>query len=284
MHKTNNRVVLLGTGNPNPDPIHSGPSAAIIVDRRAYIVDFGAGLVRQGAALTPRYGGDIEALDAKNLNTAFLTHLHSDHTIVYPDLILTPWVMGRDEPLEVYGPAGLTGMTEDILKAYQEDIKYRLYGSEPTNNQGWRVNAHEIGEGVVYQDQNVEVEAFLVKHGSWPNAFGFRFTTPDKVIVISGDTAPCENIKKFSQGADILIHEVYSQQAFERQDNLWKRYHSNHHTSTRELAEMAKETKPDLLVLYHTLYWGSSKQDLLNEIGEIYEGKVVVGADLQVIE
>jgi len=284
MRKTNTRVVLLGTGNPNPDPIHSGPSTAILVDQRSYIVDFGAGLVRQAAALTPRYGGDIEALDAKNLNTAFLTHLHSDHTIGYPDLILTPWVMGRDVPLEVYGPEGLTGMTEDTLKAYQEDIKYRLYGSEPTNNQGWRVNAHEIGEGVVYQDQNVEVEAFLVKHGSWPNAFGFRFTTPDKVIVISGDTAPCENIEKYSLGADILIHEVYSQQAFERQDNLWKRYHSNHHTSTRELAEMAKETKPDLLVLYHTLYWGSSEQDLLNEIGENYEGKVVVGVDLQVYE
>lgn len=284
MSAAKTKVILLGSGNPNPDPNHLGPSVAIIANDTTYIVDFGPGLVRQAAALSPRYGGDIQALDVKNLKTAFLTHLHSDHTIGFPDLILTPWVMGRDEPLEVYGPKGLTAMTENTLKAYQEDIKYRLYGSEPANNQGWRVFAHEIEEGVVYKDRNVEVEAFLVRHGHLPNAFGFRFTTPDKVIVISGDTAPCENIKKYSQCADILIHEVYSKHAFDRQSDLWKRYHLIHHTSTHELAELAKETKPALLVLYHILYWGRSEQDLLDEIGEIYDGTVLVGADLQVFE
>ena len=284
MSATKTKVVLLGTGNPNPDPNHSGPSVAIIANERPYLVDFGAGLIRQAAALTPRYGGAIAALDVRNLKTAFLTHLHSDHTVGYPDLILTPWVMGRNEPLEVYGPKGLTAMTEYTLKAYQEDIKYRLYGMEPANNQGWRVNAYEIEEGVIYQDQNVEVEAFLVKHGDWPNAFGFRFTSADKVIVISGDTAPCESIKNYSKNADILVHEVYYKGAFDRQDDLWKRYHLDHHTSTHELAELAKETKPKLLVLYHTLYWGSDEQDLLDEIGEIYNGLVVVGADFQVFE
>ena len=284
MSATKTKVVLLGTGNPNPDPNHSGPSVAIIANERPYLVDFGAGLIRQAAALTPRYGGAIAALDVRNLKTAFLTHLHSDHTVGYPDLILTPWVMGRNEPLEVYGPKGLTAMTEYTLKAYQEDIKYRLYGMEPANNQGWRVNAYEIEEGVIYQDQNVEVEAFLVKHGDWPNAFGFRFTSADKVIVISGDTAPCESIKKYSKNVDILVHEVYYKGAFDRQDDLWKRYHLDHHTSTHELAELAKETKPKLLVLYHTLYWGSDEQDLLDEIGEIYNGLVVVGADFQVFE
>ena len=284
MSATKTKVVLLGTGNPNPDPKHSGPSVAIIANERPYLVDFGAGLIRQAAALTPRYGGAIAALDIRNLKTAFLTHLHSDHTVGYPDLILTPWVMGRDEPLEVYGPEGLSAMTENTLRAYQEDIKYRQYGLEPANNQGWRVNAYEIEEGVIYQDQNVEVEAFLVKHGDWPNAFGFRFTSADKVIVISGDTAPCENIKKYSKNADILVHEVYYKRAFDRQADQWKRYHLDHHTSTYELADLAKEAKPKLLVLYHTLYWGGDEQDLLDEIGEIYDGLVVVGADFQIFE
>jgi ribonuclease Z len=262
--------------------MHSGPSVVIIVNERPYLVDFGAGLVRQAAALTPRYGGSIAALESNNLKTAFLTHLHSDHTVGYPDLILTPWVMGRAEPLEVYGPEGLIALTKHTLKAYQADINYRLYGSEPANNQGWRVNPHEIEEGVVYKDHHVEVEAFLVKHGNWSNAFGFRFTTEDKVIVISGDTAPCENIKKYSYGADILIHEVYYKQAFGLQPDLWKKYHLEHHTSTHELAEMAKQTKPKLLVLYHTLFWGGDEQDLLDEIGGIYDGVVIVGKDLQV--
>jgi len=284
MSSPKSQVILLGTGNPNPDPKHSGCSVAIIANDTPYIVDFGVGLIRQAAALTPRYGGDIDAVEIKNLNTAFLTHLHSDHTIGFPDLILTPWAMGRNQPLEVYGPEGISEMTEYILKAYQEDIKNRLYGLEPANNQGWRVNAHEIEEGVIYKDPNVKVEAFLVKHGSWPNAYGFRFTTPDKIIVISGDTAPCDNIQNQSQGADILIHEVYYKKAFDRKDDFWKKYHSINHTSTHELAEMVNITKPKLLILYHTLFWGGNEQDLLAEIAEIYDGAVIVGSDLQVFE
>ena len=276
------KVILLGTGNPNPDPKHLGCSLIILVDETPYVVDFGAGLVRQAAALTPEYGGTIEELDIKNLTLAFLTHMHSDHTIGYPDLILTPWVMGRETPLEVYGPDGISEMSENILNAYRDDINYRLYGLEPANNEGWRVNATEIREGVVYEDVGVKVEAFLVKHGTWPNAYGYRFTTPDKVIVISGDTAPCENIIQYSRGADILIHEVYYKKAFDEKDEFWKRYHSINHTSTYDLAEIASETRPGLLVLYHTLFWGGSEQEILEEIAQGYDGKVVVGADLQV--
>jgi ribonuclease Z len=282
MNSSRTKVILLGTGNPNPDPKHLGCSLIILVDEKPYVVDFGAGLVRQAAALTPEYGGTIEELDIKNLTLAFLTHMHSDHTIGYPDLILTPWVTGRETPLEVYGPDGISEMSENILNAYRDDIKYRLYGLEPANNEGWRVNAHEIREGVVYEDGGVKVEAFLVKHGTWPNAYGYRFTTPDKVIVISGDTAPCENIIQYSRGADILIHEVYYKKAFDEQDEFWKRYHSINHTSTYDLAEIASETRPGLLVLYHTLFWGGSEQEILEEIAQGYDGKVVVGADLQV--
>ncbi|MFC2053411.1 MBL fold metallo-hydrolase [Chloroflexota bacterium] len=282
MNPSRAKVILLGTGNPNPDPKHLGCSLIILVDETPYVVDFGAGLVRQAAALTPEYGGTIEELEIKNLSVAFLTHMHSDHTIGYPDLILTPWVMGRETPLEVYGPDGISEMSENILNAYRDDIKYRLYGLEPANNEGWRVNAHEIREGIVYEDVYVKVEAFLVKHGTWPNAYGYRFTTPDKVIVISGDTAPCENIIQYSRGADILIHEVYFKKAFDEQDEFWKRYHSINHTSTYDLAEIASETRPGLLVLYHTLFWGGSEQEILEEIAQGYDGKVVVGADLQV--
>ena len=102
------------------------------------------------------------------------------------------------------------------------------------------------------------------------------------MIVISGDTGPCENIIQYSRGVDILIHEVYYKKAFDEQDEFWKRYHSINHTSTYELAEIASETRPGLLVLYHTLFWGGSEQEILEEIAQGYDGKVVVGADLQV--
>lgn len=278
------KVILLGTGTPNPDPNHSGCSVAITVNETPYIIDFGPGLIRQAAALSPTYGGPIPALEPERIKTAFLTHLHSDHTTGYPDLILTPWTAGRDEPLEVYGPEGIKDMTENILKAYGEDIKYRVYGSEPTNDKGWRVNVHEINPGLIYKDSHVKVEAFNVNHGTWPHAFGFRFTTPDKVIVISGDTAPCDNIIQFAKGADILIHEVYSQKGFEKRSPIWQKYHAHHHTSTHELALIAQKTQPKLLILYHVLFWGTSSQELLREIKDRYNGNVVIGSDLDIYE
>ncbi len=277
------KLIILGSGNPNPSPDQSGCSIAIIVRNTPYIVDFGPGLIRKAAKLSPNYGGKIGALDVKNIKRAFLTHLHSDHTTGYPDLILTPWVMGRDEPLEVYGPEGINAMTENILNAYQEDIKYRLYGTEPANNEGWRVNSHEFRkEGVIYQDTNVKVEAFPVPHGTWPNSWGFRFTTPDKVIVISGDTAPCEKVIEYAKGADILVHEIYSKKGFDKKNTFWKEYHSKQHTSTYELGEIASKSNPKLIVLYHILYWGSTDQELLDEIATKYKGKVIVGKDLDI--
>lgn len=273
------KVVMLGTGNPNPDPEHSGPSVTIVVNDVPYLVDFGPGIVRQAAALSRRFGGDVEGLRVKNLKRAFLTHLHSDHTTGYADLILTPWVMGRDEPLEVYGPEGIVKMTEHLLEAYREDIRYRLYGLQPANDSGWRVNAHEIEEGVIYRDEQVTVEAFKVEHGSWPNAYGYRFTTPDRVIVISGDTRPCENLLKYAKGADILVHEVYYKKGFDRYNEFWRNYHSSNHTSTLELGKIASKTRPGLVVLYHTLFWGGDEQDLLDEISTVYDGKVVAGQD-----
>ena len=274
------KVVVLGTGTPIPDPAHSGCSVAVFVGSQPYIVDFGPGVVRQLAALTPKYGGDFEGLKVESATRAFLTHMHSDHTTGYPDLIFTPWVMGRNAPLQVYGPEGIVAMTDHILAAYRQDISYRLYGLEPANNQGWRVEAHEISEGLVYEDELVTVEAFPVDHGSWPNAFGFRFTTASRVVVISGDTRPCEKLVEYAQDADVLIHEVYSAHELAKRTEIWQKYHTRNHTSTRDLGELATRTRPGLLVIYHTLDWGASENDLLAEIAETYNGDVVVARDL----
>jgi len=276
------QVVMLGTGTPNADPDRSGPAVAIVVNGTPYLVDFGPGVVRRASAMSPSYGGEMAALEVDNLAYAFLTHLHSDHTLGLPDLLLTPWVLERNRPLELYGPEGTEVLAEHILKAYDADIKYRLYGLEPANNQGWRVNVHTISEGMVYQDDNVKVEAFPVRHGTWPNAFGYRFTTPDRVIVISGDAAPGEALEKYAEGADILIHEVYSVEGFQRRDEYWQKYHRMNHTSAHELGELASRVKPGLIVLNHVLFWGASGDTILREVREKYDGEVILADDLDV--
>lgn len=278
------QVVLLGSGTPVADPYRSGCSVAIIVNAMPYIVDFGPGVVRQLSALTPYFaepGKAIDGLDLNNLTRAFLTHLHSDHSSGYADLILTPWGVGgsgRNQPLEVHGPVGLNNMTEHILKAYEADIEYRIHGIQQNNDSGWRVNSHEITEeGVIYQDSNVKVEAFPAPHGTWDNAWSFKFTTPDKTIVISGDTRPSDKLVKYAKDVDILIHGVYSRKLMH-----WAGmdYFSTHHTSTTQLGEIAKKAQPKTLVLYHVMPSGVNPQDYLDEIAEIYKGKVIFGNDL----
>lgn len=173
-----NRVILLGTGTPVPDPDHSGPATAFVVDNDAYLVDFGPGVVRRAkAAVLARR---ITALEPANLKVAFVTHLHSDHTAGYSDLILTGWTAGRRIPLEVYGPSGLQSMTEHILQAYRVDIETRTNpeGDQRGNSEGWKVNAHEIKSGVIYKDAKVTVTAFPTKHAM--ESYGYRFDTPDR--------------------------------------------------------------------------------------------------------
>jgi len=272
------KIVMLGSGTPIADPMRSGPSIAIVVDQTPYIIDFGPGLIRRAAGV---YQEGLEGLAVHHLTRAFLTHLHSDHTAGYPDLIFTAWVLGRDEPLEVYGPPGLTGMTNHILAAYSQDIHERVNGLEHGNDQGWRVNAHEIEAGMIYQDELVSVEAFPVRHGSW-QAFGYKFITPDRSIVISGDTAPLDSEAEICKGCDVLIHEVYCVEGFQRRPPMWKIYHANMHTSSHDLARLAVKTHPGLLILYHQLFWGTSEQDILDEIATIYDGTVVSGRDLDI--
>jgi ribonuclease BN (tRNA processing enzyme) len=273
------RVVLLGTGTPNADPERMGPAVAIVVNGAAYLIDAGPGIVRRAAAAAQN---GVDALRVENLDVVFLTHLHSDHTLGLSDLIFTPWVLERTAPLRVFGPSGTRSMTEHLLAAYEQDIHIRIDGLEPANHTGWQVDAREIAPGLVHQDENVRVTAFPVRHGSWPSAFGYRFDTADRTIVVSGDAAPSESIVEQCQGCDVLVHEVYSESGFARRPEVWQRYHAASHTSTRELAEIATRARPKLLVLYHQLFWGTAESDLVAEVSRYWNGRISSGRDLEV--
>ncbi len=231
------QVVMLGTGTPGPDPDRSGPP---------YLIDFGPGVVRRAKAAVIDKG--IRALEPINFRVVFATHLHSDHTVGYPDLILTPWVIGRKVPLEVYGPKGIKTMTEHILRAYEDDIKTRTnpHGNQRDFPQGGWVNAHEITAGVVYKDMNVTVTAFPTKHAM--ESFGYRFDTPDRSIVITGDTAPTQATIDACSGCDILIHEVNTLAALAARPAMFQAFAAMYHTSTAQLAELAAQAKPRLLL------------------------------------
>lgn len=276
-HRT--QVVLLGTGTPNPDPNRMGPCTAITVDDQAYIIDCGAGLVRRAQQACER---GIDALRTSNLKTLFLTHLHSDHTIGLPDIIFTPWVLGREAPLQVIGPKGTNKLIQHINAAYSEDIKARTCGLEPINDTGGSAVSTEISAGLCYQDDLIRVDAFGVNHGETWEPFGYKFTTPDRTIVVSGDTAPCPDVYDLWHGCDVLIHEVYSKQGFDRRDPSWQKYHSTMHTSGIELGDIAKRVQPKKLVLTHLLLWGATEAELVDEVRQTFDGEICCGEDLGV--
>ena len=271
-------VVLLGTGTPVPDPDRSGPGVAIVVDSVAYLFDAGAGIVRRATAAA-RDG--IAALTSPRLTHVFLTHLHSDHTMGLNDVMFTPWIQGRRAPLELYGPVGTQRLVNGIVAGYADDIKERLAASGGPSANGYGAVVHEIAEGDVYNDAHITVRAFSVPHSAWKNAFGYRITTPDRTIVISGDARANPAIARECNGCDILIHEVYSDAGFTTIPPLRQIYHAQAHTSATQLGAIATAAKPKQLILYHQLYFSATDDQLLAEVRSTFKGNVVSGKDLQ---
>ena len=273
---TQTQVILLGTGTPYPDPNAAGPATAVVVGKRIFLFDAGVGVMRQmNAAGLPISGP--EAL--------FITHLHTDHTLGYPDLILTSWIMRRASPFAVYGPHGLRRMTDLLLAAYSEDIHVRTFGLEREVAGGYRVSINEIRGGVVYNHDGVRVTAIPVPHGSWKEAYAYRIDTPDRSIVISGDTRPSEALVRVSRRVDVLVHEVYSPIHLAPENRpggkYWPQYMREFHTSDVELGQLAARIKPKLLVLTHIIRMGSTNEDLVAGIRRGgFAGDVVVGKDL----
>ncbi len=270
------KVILLGTGTPYPDPNASGPATAIVVGERVFLFDTGAGVMRQiNAAGLPISGPEA----------TFITHLHSDHTLGYPDLIITSWIMRRKKPLEVYGPVGLKRMTSQLLSAFSEDIEIRTRGLE-REVPGWlKVNVHEITTGVIYNLNGVKITAIPVPHGSWKRAYGFRIDTPDRSIVISGDTKPSTALTAAAKNVDLLIHEVYLSTNLKTEDRpggeYWPQYMREFHTSETELGSLAAKSNCKTLLLTHTIRFGGTDEQLLAGIRTAgYAGQVIIGKDL----
>ena len=281
IRETQTQIVLLGTGTPGAEPDRSGPAVAIVIGDTAYLVDAGPGVVRQ--ASRAMVANNIPALRVPNLRIAFLTHLHSDHTTGYPDLILAPWVLGRRTPLEVFGPPGTLAMTEALLEAYREDIRVRIEGPEGLSAAGGTVEVTEVEGGVVYADDHVKVDAFAVPHGTWESAFGYKFTSEDRTIVISGDTGPFDGLVERARGADVLVHEAYATRGFNRRPAEAQRYHGTFHTSATKLGELATAAGVGMVILYHQLHLGGgSAEEMVEEVRSTYDGRVVYGRDLDV--
>jgi ribonuclease BN (tRNA processing enzyme) len=274
------QVVMLGTGTPVPDAYRAGPSIAIIHKGEAYLFDVGAGAI-QNAAIA-RYKYDIPSLYPSQICCVFLTHMHSDHTMDYSELAFTLW-WRRRTPISAWGPVGLEQTTNAMFEMMAADTALRASGVQPLQNpDAYKVNVTEIEEGVVFEKDDLTVEAFLVNHGEIKPAYGYRIITDDRTIVISGDTAYNEKVLQMSRGVDLLFHEVISDSGLATTAEFWQKYHRSAHTVASDLGRLASEAQPGLVVLYHALFYGVPESNVVDEVESTYDGKVVLANDLDI--
>lgn len=271
------KVTLLGTGGPPPVMNRFGPSTLVEAGGNKFLFDAGRGLTQRlfqsGVAL-------------KDVYKIFLTHLHSDHIVGLPDLYLTGWVNGRrEQPFQLWGPPGSTAMMEHLERAFDADIRIRLY-DDRAPLQGISVRAHDIREGVVYDRNGVKVIAFEVDHPPVKPAFGYRLEYGGRSVVISGDTRFSENLIKHARHADVLIHEVVVQESLYNAKYSSDRITTimNHHTTPEQAGQLFTRTKPGLAVYSHIILPGASSKDIITATRKTYSGPLEVGEDLMVFE
>jgi len=275
-------AILLGTGFPRPDAERAGPCTAIVIGEKVFLVDAGRGVMQRvaGAGLKP-----------PQIQAVFLTHLHSDHIDGLPDVFHSTWQFGRNTPFQLYGPDGTSDVVDGIMKFYAADIHIRRDLTEKLPAAGATIDTHILKEGVVYQDGDLRVTAFLVDHFPVVPAFGFRFDTSDGSIVISGDTHPNDNLVRFAKGADILIHEAYlpqinAQSTAPKDTAPEGAWFSRYHSTAPEAGEDAARAGVKILVLTHLIPHRPGDADAIfrSEAAKSFHGQIIVGHDLMRID
>ncbi|MHA1301625.1 MAG: MBL fold metallo-hydrolase [Candidatus Helarchaeota archaeon] len=271
-------VVILGTGIPAPDIYRSGSAAAIIYKKHCLIVDCGRWVSRQVILANIRF---------EQIKGVLLTHLHQDHLNGFPCLWMDAIHCRRDVPWHIWGPVG-TKECMDALKVFNKiDLEDRINANLPV--EGFEINVTEFDDEYSWELGGIKITAVPVDH--WVNklSFGFRFDTPEKSIIYSGDTRKCHNLIELGKRGpvDVLVHEICME---EFADFVVKAglFHKNadpkmitqNHTSIPEMIEIANEIKPRKLVLTHVVPNMANPNYIVKKIKEGYDGEVICANDL----
>ncbi len=256
-----------------------GPSTLVEAGGQKFVFDAGRGALQRLTQLGVRW---------QDVQGVFLTHLHSDHVVGFPDLWLTGWLLapppGRKVPLSVWGPAGTSSMMAHLEQAYQADINFRM--TDGLSPDGVKLVAHDITEGVVYDRGGVKVTAFEVDHALVKPAFGYRIDHAGRSVVLSGDTRVSENLIRHAQGVDLLVHEVFVASTLERAGVPPARAKSiiAYHLSPEQAGEVFTRTRPRLAVYSHICLPTAVEQDVIVPTRTTYSGPLELGEDLMVID
>jgi ribonuclease Z len=272
------KVTLLGTGCPPAVMNRFGPSTLVEAGQFKFIVDAGRGSLQRLVALKIAW---------QSVQGVFLTHLHSDHVVGFPDLWLTGWLIapGRSVPLPVWGPNGTTRMMSHLREAYGEDIRVRV-ANDRASPDGVALRPHDIGEGLAFEQGGVRVSAFEVDHAPVKPALAYRFDFQGRSVVLSGDTRVSENLIRHAQGVDLLVHEVFVPETLSRAGVPPERARRivDYHLTPEQAGGVFTRVKPRLAVYSHICMPTALDEEILPATRRTYSGPLEVGEDLMSIE
>ncbi len=285
LHGQDLAVTLLGTGAPPPVMDRFGPATLVEAGEEKLIFDVGRGVTQRFFQL---------GMPLREVTGVFLTHFHSDHTVGIPDLWLTGWLSprfgGRTSPFQIWGPDGTEAMMTGLRQAYAADIRIRI-ADQNYLPEGVAIVAKDITEGVVFERNGVRVTAFDVDHGDLIKpAMGYRVDYLGRSVVLSGDTRFSENLIRFAEGADVIIHEVAASSEELLAKSEGERLIIAHHTTPEDAGIVFDRVNPRLAVYSHFALRGDAEipapslDDVVAATRTNYDGALEVGEDLMRIE
>ena len=297
--ETGSTLVLLGTqGGPNINLTRTEAANAVVVNGRPYLVDCGYGTLR---ALVQ---ANIRPLDIANV---FITHLHDDHTADIAAFLTHRWTNGNVNPpkVVVHGPYGTAAMVEGAIAFFKGNTEIRMVDEGRTVRPETIFSGHDVSAPKVteaFRDERVTVLAMENAH--FPDrakermpyrSFAYRFNTPTRSFVFSGDTAYSTGLIELARGADVLVCEAMSmasrrQMETNRGNNSGNtesigRHVLETHSSTEEVGRMAAEAKVKTVVLNHLLGGPGQRgaaapaDPFTADVKKYFDGEVIVGAD-----
>lgn len=276
-----NRIVLLGTGCPAPSHIRFGPSTLVQINKKNYLFDVGSGVTQRLNKL---------GLKSSDIDEVFITHMHSDHIVDLYQLYISGWHQGRKKPFKIVGPAGLEHFFIKQLESYSDELELRKKYEMRPNEGGLNFEVVEIDEGYKFISENLTIQPFGVDHQPVNPAYGFKINVTEndeeKIIVISGDTKKSENLIKEAKDSDILVHELFVNLEMDRNRMTLETIKNieKYHTSTKDVGDIANQTKTKNLVLTHFVPPNFDEEKVLEEIKQYYDGNIYIGYDLFNIE
>ena len=290
------KVITLGTrGGPLPTKDRAQSSNLLVVNDTLYLIDAGDGATRR----------IVQAgYDFRKVGKIFITHAHSDHTAGLATLLVSQWEYQRAEPTDIYGSG-----VEALLKGAPD---YLTPNAEIRWAEGKRramadtFHAHDVKPGLVYQDANVKVTAventhFHFEPGTPPygkyKSYSYRFETPGRVVLFTGDTGPTDAVTELAKGADLYLTEVTSPEdvveAYKK-NGTWQaktgaeqeeflRHMHEEHCTPEDVGKMAAKADVKAIVMTHlgpSVNPNDDYQRFIDAAKKYYSGPITLAKDL----